>query len=257
MVMELAKHSWKQVEAFMQTCDTALVLTGATENHGTHLALGCDSFIPEKILELIGDRVNALSTPCMPFGVSDHHDGFCGTLNIGYDAFYQTMKKVFEKLYRMGIRRFIVLNGHGGNNAALARLGIEFYNRGAVTAIVEWWDLAGQMKAEWAGGHAAGQETSALLAVDESLVFPEEMEDQELIPVHPDMPAYNLGQVMFEGCHIFFPRDVKSHYPAGWSGADLPKTASKQWGEDMLQAVADYVVDLTKAMSEIQLADRT
>lgn len=253
MLMELAKHSWKQVEAFMEHCDTALVLTGATENHGTHLALGCDSFIPEKIVELIDNRIDALATPCMPFGVSDHHDAFPGTLSIGYDAFYLTMRKIFDKLYLMGVRRFIVINGHGGNNAALSRIGIEMYRRGAVTAIIEWWDLAGQLRQEWAGGHAAGQETSALLAVDESLVFPDEIEDQEMIPVHPDMPAYNLSQVLFQGCHIYFPRDVKRHYPAGWSGADLPRFANKAWGKDMLAAIADYVVNLAKTMSEIPL----
>lgn len=255
MKMELIKHSWSQVEEFMKDCDLAIVPTGATENHGTHLALGCDTYIPEKIIELMGDRVHALVTPCMPFGVSDHHDGFCGTLNIGYDAFYMTMKHIFDKLYRMGIRRFIVMNGHGGNNAALSRLGIELYNKNAVMTIIEWWDLAGQMKAEWSGGHAAGQETSALMAVDESLVFCNEMREQEMNPIHESMPAFNLAQVMFQGCHIYLPRDVKNHYPEGWSGSDLPQSANRQRGEDMLKAVADYTVELAGVMEKISLKD--
>lgn len=251
--MQMKKHSWLQVEEFMKTCDLAIIPTGATENHGTHLPLGTDTYIPEKLVEMIDPRVNAIIPPVMPFGVSDHHDGFYGTLTIGYEAFYGAMKAITDKLYRMGVRRFIVLNGHGGNDPALQRIGLELYNKGAVMAIIDWWDLCGQMKDEWKGGHAAGQETSAMMAVDPSLVYMDLAKDLTPVAVHQDLPAFNLSSVSLNGIHFYLPRDVKTHYPQGWSGADLVKDANAQWGKDMLDATADFVVELAKKLEEIKL----
>lgn len=99
-----------------------------------------------------------LILPAVPYGVADHHGGFPGTISIGYDGLYCIVSKIVEKLYGYGVRRFIFLNGHGGNNPVLQHIGIDLNGRGAVSAIVNWWQIAGQLNPDWKGGHGGAEE---------------------------------------------------------------------------------------------------
>ena len=164
--MRLEAMTWKQAERYFQTHDMAVLPIGSIENHGSHLALGTDFLVPSKIAEQLDRESDVLILPAVPYGVADHHGGFPGTISIGYDGLYCIVSKIVEKLYGYGVRRFIFLNGHGGNNSVLQHIGIDLNGRGAVSAIVNWWQIAGQLNPDWKGGHGGAEETAAMLAID-------------------------------------------------------------------------------------------
>ncbi len=248
--MKMEMCSWKQVEQFMKNCNTAIIPMGATENHGTHLALGTDFFVPQKLADLIDKKVNVLITPCMPYGISDHHDSFPGTITIGYDAFYALMTKITEKLYRMGIRRFIFLNGHGGNEPALQRIGVELNLKGAISAIMQWWQIAGELNPAWKGGHGAGQEVAAMLAINPNAVHMDLFEEFAPVEMKETLPHISIRSVRFKGVEVPVPRDMAHYFPQGWYGADHPKKATIEWGRDMLEAVATFIAEFIKEFEE-------
>ncbi|MEA5096222.1 MAG: creatininase family protein [Sedimentibacter saalensis] len=71
-----------------------IVPLGSVENYGSHLGLGTDFIIPNKIVELLERKVDILSILVMPFGMVDHHMNFPGTFFIGNEGLFLIMTKI-------------------------------------------------------------------------------------------------------------------------------------------------------------------
>ena len=85
---------------------------------------------------MMDERLNILIAPTVPFGVGDQHINFPGTITIGYDGLYDLMTRIVDQLYGFGIRKFVFLNGHGGNTPVLQRVALELDERHAMGAIL-------------------------------------------------------------------------------------------------------------------------
>ena len=155
--MFLEKITWKQAEGYFKEKDIAIIPVGSTENHGSQLCLGTDFLIPRRLCEMMDERLNILIAPTVPFGVGDQHINFPGTITIGYDGLYDLMTRIVDQLYGFGIRKFVFLNGHGGNTPVLQRVALELDERHAMGAILNWWLLAGELDPRWKGGHGGGE----------------------------------------------------------------------------------------------------
>jgi creatinine amidohydrolase len=57
--------------------------------------------------------------PAMPWGVSFHHMNFPGTITLSTETFIQVLVEVIASLQHHGFERFLIVNGHGGNIAAM------------------------------------------------------------------------------------------------------------------------------------------
>ena len=174
--MRMDRVSWVKVEEYLRsspTKDTVLLAVGSLENHGKHMPLGTDTLIPDRILELIEERSEVMIAPAIPYGATDYLMGFPGTVSLGTEGLIQVLRAITDCLYRYGFRRFIILNGHGGNKKAIETVGVELHNRGAWLAERDWWLHAGELHPEWKDGHGGGEETAGVLAVDPSLVDPQ------------------------------------------------------------------------------------
>ena len=82
---------------------------GAIEQHGPHLPVGTDTFIVEHLArEAAKDAKKAIPivvAPTLPFGSSDHHLPFGGTMSLSTQLFYQTVTEIAESLIKS---KFIV-----------------------------------------------------------------------------------------------------------------------------------------------------
>lgn len=159
----------------------ALIPIGAVEQHSRHLPLGTDALIVERIAEEVESRAHdrILLLPTVYVGASDHHLSLPGSVSVGTVVVAETVARTCLSLYRStGIRRFLVLNGHGGNQPA-ARLALEQIHA-AGPAIegyaVDYWSLMfdeldrRSLSRPPAMGHADLIETSILLAMRPELV---------------------------------------------------------------------------------------
>ena len=156
--MRLANMNWKQAEAYFQTHDMVVLTTGSIECHGRHNPLGTDTLIPMKLLDLIEEKSDVMLLPTLPYGDCDWHLDFPGAISIGSDLLCATVERICDCLYQWGVRRFIMLNGHGGNTHALDKAACYLDKKGAVSVIINWWITAGEINPAWKGGHGAGQE---------------------------------------------------------------------------------------------------
>lgn len=154
--------------------NTALIPIGMLEAHGEHCALGTDTLIPREFVrrleEQVGDRM--LMAPEIPYGHSWGLAPFRGTLDIPMQAFADYVTAVGKQLIEQGMRYIILFNGHGGNMSALTYVSEQLSDAGAVVLSINWWmdyrDLIVQHAPDF--GHAGEDETSCVLAIDESLV---------------------------------------------------------------------------------------
>src|SRR3954453_21518167 len=77
--------------------DSLVVLPlGATEQHGPHLPTGTDLFAVEAVVHAAArtasERIPMVVTPPLPFGSSDHHFVFGGTLSLGTETYFRVLR---------------------------------------------------------------------------------------------------------------------------------------------------------------------
>ena len=57
----------------------------------------------------------------------------------------------------------------------------------------------------------------------------------------PELPFAAANDVLCDGVPVTVPRPVTMYSDSGWFGKDDIQTASVQWGEEMLNGVADFI----------------
>ena len=255
--MRLANITGKRVEEYLEKRKTVLIPVGSIENHGKHMPLGTDTLIPDRIVELLEEKCDVMIAPTSPYGATDNIYGCPGTITIGTDGLIMILTKIVDCLYRYGFRKFIILNGHGGNCKAIEAVGMYLHKKGAWLANLNWWLMVGELRPEWKGGHGGAEETAGVMAVDPSLVDMTYInEPMNLIDdVSPDMPTIGWNTVNFKGATVTIPREYANYSANGWYGTDEPHLATEEWGHEMLQTMADYIVDFAEAFEKIDLPE--
>jgi creatinine amidohydrolase len=101
--------------------ELVLVPVGAHEQHGPNIAVSTDTISADALSQaaaaLVGPAVAV--APAVPWGVSWHHLRFAGTISLRQSTLIAVLEDIVGSLYAHGLRRFLVVNGHGGNNAAI------------------------------------------------------------------------------------------------------------------------------------------
>ena len=102
----------------------AIIPTGSTEQHLEHLALSQDiagsTYIAERVAENLYPNV-VVAVP-MSIGISEHHMHFAATLSAKPGSWLAVMFDAVESLMRHGIKKVLLLNGHGGNVAPVKNI---------------------------------------------------------------------------------------------------------------------------------------
>ena len=251
--MRLQNITWPQAQKYFRENDTVILGIGSCECHGTHLPLGTDTLIPEHIINLVEQKTEVLIAPTIPYGSCDYFSEFPGTITLGTECLHQVLIHVLESLFNAGARRFVIINGHGGNIPAIEMAAYEMSKKGALTAIMNWWQMTGSFNPEWRGGHGGGQETAAIMAIDPKIVDWFTLKDGCIADVNSQIKATGLKTVNFKGVEVIVPRNVADISDNGWVGPDHPKHATQEWGNKMLNTMADYIVEFIDAFKTAKL----
>jgi creatinine amidohydrolase/Fe(II)-dependent formamide hydrolase-like protein len=118
----LARMSWPEAKERFKKVDVALLPVGAIEQHGPHLPLDTDAFDADYLARRVAEGCKPprpLVLPPIHYGVSYHHEDFSGTLSVGPDTLSRMVHEIGLCAARHGIRKLVIINGHGGNGPAL------------------------------------------------------------------------------------------------------------------------------------------
>lgn len=118
----------EEVQARIADDPVVLLPLAAVEQHGPHLPLCTDAVIGRGIVDAVLDAVApempVLTLPLQPFGTSDEHGSFPGTVSLDPATLESFLVDAGASLARAGVRRLVVANSHGGNRAVLDTAGL-------------------------------------------------------------------------------------------------------------------------------------
>ena len=149
-----------------------IVPVGALEAHGPHLPLGADQIQAEATALQLAERLDALVAPTLPYGSAPGARRFPGTVSLTIAELEEHAAGVLGELARSGVRRLLVLSGHGerGHMAALreaADRAMQAHRGLRVVVLCDYefvYELRGK-DSPAADGHAGLLETSRMMAL--------------------------------------------------------------------------------------------
>jgi len=170
----LAENTWKTVQN--TPYDVAVLPWGATEAHGLHLPYATDNiqgdYIAAEAARIAWEKGSKpVVLPAVPFGVNTGQLDIRLDLNMMPSTQMALLNDLIDVMNRQDIRRFVIINGHGGNDfrQMLRELQVRFPR--VFLCTINWWQVKGG--AEWFGqhtDHAARMETSCMTALVPDLV---------------------------------------------------------------------------------------
>lgn len=231
--MQLSKMTWKQVEAYLEKDDRMIFPIGSTEQHGPKAVLGTDFLIPQKLAELVAEETGTIASPVQPYGMSMHHMSFPGTLPLKPSTLIQVFNDLIGALARHGFKRILILNGHGGNIAAISSALCEVCDTylDLKVKLISWWEpppvkaIIDEAFGEARGMHGTPAETSVVMYLQPGIV------SEDPVPVMPRVEhKFFLNRYWWAELH-----------PDGSVNADV-NLASAQIGEQLLNACVQALV---------------
>jgi len=248
-MIRLADITWTDAEKHFEKTDLVLMPIGATEQHGPHSSLGTDCLTAEKVSNMIGEQTDTLVLPVIPVGISDHHRQFPGTLWVPPQAFREYVKAVALSIASHGIRKIVMVNGHGGNINALYEVCEELRREHDIFAVIVH-SYTPKMD-----GHAGADETSIALYLK-----PE--------TVKMDRATNTVIKKEFAGIQIrgndklgpaLFPRDIIDLSDTGIYGR-AGKTikaseATAERGEKLLKPHVEKIVKLVNKLKSTDISE--
>lgn len=246
----LAECTAREVEAYLESGFRVIVPTGATEQHGPHAPMGTDSLLATEVSLRLANRIGALVAPAFPYGLSGDHRGF-PVAYLSVKTLTGLVQDVCLSLAETGFREIIFVNGHYTNIIGMAAAIAEVGDRlpaGTIAFPFNYWDplpadqLAAYLSAS-AGLHANIGETSAVMAVDETLVDLERAVEEYPRFAKPPSAAV-IAAFFFSG--------MGTTHRATRSGVwGDPRKASREQGRNYLDQIEEAGVRFIAEVEEV------
>ncbi len=119
--MRFEDLSWFDIEKYLQIDDRLIMVLGACEQHG-YLSIMSDSKIPMALADAASQKSGVLVAPGVNFGISPYFMNYPGTLSLRASTFLDIVEDLVRSAHHHGFKRILIVNGHGGNDPARARL---------------------------------------------------------------------------------------------------------------------------------------
>jgi creatinine amidohydrolase len=216
MAFFLAEMTWPEVQDALKTVKIAIIPLGAHEQHGPHMAEACDAVLAEEMGRRLTERLHpdAILTPTIAMGVSPHHLRFPGTISLEPTTVIAILRDMIKSLKLHGIRKFLVLNAHGGNQSTLGvaadtlprELDIEFYYAKTTASAKDVMDREIRSKPY---GHSCEREVSEALYLAPHLVRTDRLAEADFVeggrwrklrPGNPVQGFYTYDEMTRNGC---------------------------------------------------------
>jgi creatinine amidohydrolase len=150
----LDEMSWPEILAAIGSGRrTVVAAAGSTEQHGPHLPLQTDTLLGTFLVQAVVERLpGVFQGPTIPFGVSEHHMPFAGTITLDSETFKSVVRQYAESLASHGFETIILIPSHGGNFRPLFELEQELGGRAGAARLLTYSDLQGFLDKMYAVG---------------------------------------------------------------------------------------------------------
>ena len=240
MLLKLAL--WQDVQEYLDKRNDVVIPVGGTEQHGPSGPLGTDLILAEELASDLGEERYAMVAPAIPFGVSQVHSAFPGTISLKPATVLALVTDAIESLAAQGFRRFLLLNAHHGSKAVLqtACQHVHAQIPDARCLSVQWWELPEvksvlmEMFGAREGHHATPGELSIVRRFYPRAVL--DLPPMERFEPVPQLVAWSAS-------------DFRARYPTGTVGSD-PSLSSGTAGDRIFVAASRGLVEVHRRLVE-------
>ncbi|SRR5579884_248897 len=250
----LQEMTWPRVEAALRRSDLVVVPIGSTEQHGPHLPLATDFLVAAHIAKRVGERLEAVVAPVLPFGYAPYHLDFAGTITLDEATLRAALLQLCRSLLRHGARHFLVVNGHGGNTASAESVALELAGQGALCAVSQWWELARELNPAWGHGdfsHAGVVETAVVLAICPEACDLAALRPTTLTPLSANIRSEYASRFRFGKGTVSVRVPMRRLSATGNLGEVDPALATSELGREILESIVDYLVAFGKEFATV------
>jgi creatinine amidohydrolase len=133
--------NWMQLEEYLERDDRIVLPLGSTEQHA-YLSLETDNILAERVSAEAAEPLGVPVLPVLPYGLTPTFAAaYPGSPTLTQETYAAVLRELLESLYGQGFRRFLLVNGHGGNTPAgpLAREWVALHRPDAQAIFHSWW----------------------------------------------------------------------------------------------------------------------
>lgn len=235
--------------------DVVVLGVASTEPHGPHLPYGTDVFQADAVCRRAVTRANergarALMYPTLPIGNNVNFEAYPFACRVGVRTLMNVVLDVIDALEREGVRKIVIVNGHGGNTATLQATLREHAENSApderafvcVTSTFDAIPDEAAERIEHPSEHAGESETSRMLHLRPDLVREDEFGS---FP----MREASIGELESDG--IYFVPPWHGYMPDSAGGETNASSAEK--GKALVDGAADWIADVLVELQESEL----
>ncbi|MFD0915230.1 creatininase family protein [Pseudahrensia aquimaris] len=206
--MRVADMNWSDMEKRIAHDDRCILPIGSTEQHA-QLSLCVDLILAERVATEAAEKSGVPVFPVMPYGLAPYFAEYPGTVTLRVETLLAVVRDVIASFARMGFKRVLIVNGHGGNQPAAAvanelminfpDMSIKFHN---------WWNSpqvwAHAQKIDPSGSHANWMENFPWTRLAHAAAPKEEKHAPDMTALKAAAPAIAkkmLGDGSFGGAY--------------------------------------------------------
>jgi creatinine amidohydrolase len=188
----LPHMTWPEVQDLLTRTDMVIFPIASIEQHGPPMPVGTDYLAAVEQAKLIAQKTDVLVAPILLPGLSPYHMEFPGTITLSSDTIQRVFFEAAQSLIHHGFRRFLILNGHTGDQF-ITRYIADRLNQETEAIAVDLNDAVallspgggGRGRASAFDRHAGVGETSSGL-----YLFPSLVEPNNATANHVTLPGY-------------------------------------------------------------------
>jgi creatinine amidohydrolase len=172
----LAETNWKHVKE--EKFELVILPWGATEAHNYHLPyatdnIQCDYVAAEAAKKAWEKGAKVVVLPTIPFGVNTGQLDITLDINMNPSTQFAILKDITAVLSRQKIPKFVIMNGHGGNDFKQMIRELQALFPDVFICYFNWYKAIDWKKYfNEPGDHAGAMETSAIMHIAPNLVLP-------------------------------------------------------------------------------------
>jgi creatinine amidohydrolase len=114
--MKIRDCNWMQLEEYLRGDDRIVLPLGSVEQHG-YLSLAVDQLLAERVAVEAAEPLGVPVLPALPYGIAPYFAAYPGSPSLSPETYGAVLCELVGALAAQGFRRFLLVNGHGGNDA--------------------------------------------------------------------------------------------------------------------------------------------
>ena len=235
----------------------AVLPAGSIEKHGEHLPMGTDTLNVEYACRLAAEKAGILMLPALAYTFAHEMKASVGTVCFSAGTFLTVLEEICDDVARNGVKKIVLVNGHGGNNNILMAFIQDLPGKGKDYAVyylsmVSCTNEAARAKMKAMakttrpGGHADDNETDMTLFTHPDFV--------DLAAISAD-PSKGKSVLDFDISPARAQTWWYAEYPDSLAGD--PRFPSRERGQVIMESIVDGLANtLAKIRDDKKVAER-